>query len=324
MKIDRKSPILIESASEGFEDSPRKINTSKSVKRKHADSAGDDSISSSSESEIEETKARKRASPKRRCIRNSNAMTTSMQDCASLKQNLDIKSLDSCIDVGNSKSSSSSLESDLLSLSKQSTNDTIQITNHLNLGKGMSFNNKILGQHDSGISSQEAYSSQEFCFANMKPAMLKRTNAQIFYVESSGSDDTEIGVTATGKNYNTLKPSPLSATSSTCSEASIESGVSIATLRQTKSDIDQMFSNDSGKQQQQLPRQISSQNSIKDNDDSTICSVCFANEKSAVFVHTKKACSGCCYTCAMKTWKKWKSCPFCKEKAKNVIKLYSH
>lgn len=318
------------SSSQGFNDTPCKLNASKSVKRKHEDSAGD-SVSSSSDSEIEETKARKRASPKRRCIRNSNAMTPSMQDCASQhKQNLVIKSVDSCIDdVGSSKSSSSSLESDLLSLSKQCTN-----TNPLNLGisKGMMSFSKILAQHDSGISSQETqYSSQEFSFANMQPVMLQRANAQIFYVESSGSDDQETTTTTTtrpGKNYdNTLKPSPLSATSSNCSEVSVESGIS--TLKQTTSDVDLMLGNDNSsskmqQQQQSLSRQLSSRNSFKDSDDSTICSLCFDNEKSAVFVHTKKACSGCCYTCAMKTWKRWKACPFCKEKAKNVIKLYSH
>lgn len=281
------------------------------MKRKHEDSAGD-SMSSSSDSEMEEArKVRKRASPKRRCIRGSN---TSMKDCALItKQNLAIKSsLDSCIDVGNP-----------LSLSKQSTNDTNSLGT-LGYNKNSAGINiqRFLCQTDSGISSQEAASSQEFCFSDIKPAMLTRMNAQVLYVDNGTWPEELLG---TGKNYNQLKPSPLSATSSNCSLASVESGCSVATLRQTASDSE---SNTKQLQQQQLPlkSQLSSQNSSssKDSDDSTICSLCFDNEKSAVFVHTTKACSGCCYTCAMKTWKKWKVCPFCKDKAKNVIKLYSH
>lgn len=60
------------------------------------------------------------------------------------------------------------------------------------------------------------------------------------------------------------------------------------------------------------------------NDDSELCSICKVSQKGAVFVHTNKACSGCCYTCALKTWKMYKNCPFCKAKPKNVMKLFTH
>lgn len=342
-RLNRRKPVVVStddgSSSDCFKDSPIKLNNSKNNKRKHEDSAGD-SVTSSSDSEIEEErKSHKRVSPKRRCIRSN----TSMQDCASMtKQNLALKtSSDSCIEVGSSKSPSSSLESDFsLSLSKQSTNDITSLGSLGTLGNNNKKSTgiclqKFLGQHDSGISSQEVGSSQEFFFTDMKPAMLTRLNAQVLHVEScSGSDDQHDGLVTGNKNYNNqLKPSPLSATSSNCSIASVESDVSVATLRQTASDSDLIFNVESSDKQLQQQQQQSllrphlserTASSIKDSDDSTICSLCCDNEKSAVFVHTTKACSGCCYTCAMKTWKRWKACPFCKEKAKNVIKLYSH
>lgn len=58
--------------------------------------------------------------------------------------------------------------------------------------------------------------------------------------------------------------------------------------------------------------------------DNETCKICSNSTKEAVFVHTNKACSGCCYSCALKVWKKWKTCPFCKLKPKNVMKLFSH
>lgn len=61
-----------------------------------------------------------------------------------------------------------------------------------------------------------------------------------------------------------------------------------------------------------------------DNSDSELCKICNSSSKGAVFVHTNKACSGACYACAKKSWKKYKKCPFCTLKPKTVIKLFSH
>jgi len=69
---------------------------------------------------------------------------------------------------------------------------------------------------------------------------------------------------------------------------------------------------------------IASKSSDETHGDSLLCKICESNPKGAVFVHTTKACGGSCYTCALKTWKLYKYCPFCKLKPKNVMKLFSH
>ncbi|XP_063706555.1 uncharacterized protein LOC134835599 isoform X2 [Culicoides brevitarsis] len=292
-----------------FADSPQKLN--KSFKRKQEDSAGD-SISSSSESEIEENEAkiqRKRASPKRRCIRSTSSSQKIKQDCASpAKQHLALNSVEVTV---TKSTSSSSLESDF-SLSKQSTI----------AGKGMF--DRVLSQHDSGISSQEAGSSQESMYSvDLKPAPLQRVNAEMSIKRSY--DDTSESSEELFAGNKRFKASVLVATSSNVSESSVVSNASsisgAASLRQTASDSSLL---QNGNKEQPRDQQLSRTLSQNLDDDSKICRLCFDNEKSAVFVHTKKACSGCCYTCAMKSWKKWKECPFCKEKARNVIKLYSH
>lgn len=61
-----------------------------------------------------------------------------------------------------------------------------------------------------------------------------------------------------------------------------------------------------------------------DASDGELCKICNISPKGAVFVHTSKACSGCCYACALKSWKRYKKCPFCTMKPKNVMKLFSH
>lgn len=321
MKSGQSSPLIDSNSSQNnsssSEGSPCKLNMSKrgGVKRKQDDSAGDTVSSSSSDSdiEVESVTSRKHLSPKRRCIRNA----LSKQDCASPKQTLYRKMIDRCVDAVDSKSESSDTQ-----LSKECTKNpqiNINSPNNLSTDRFLNDNKGVLGQFDSGISSQEVYSSQEY---DLQPAKLRRIDAQrCLTAEGSGTDDTELLIMQGKTSSNTLiKASPLSAKSSSSSEASVESGISVTTLKQRSSDLE-FVSNESNKLRQQ-PESMSSKSN--DSDESNICSLCFDNEKSAVFVHTKKACSGCCYTCAMKTWKKYKVCPFCKEKAKNVIKLFSH
>lgn len=55
-----------------------------------------------------------------------------------------------------------------------------------------------------------------------------------------------------------------------------------------------------------------------------ICRFCMANPKNGVFVHNNCLHLCCCYKCALKVWKKRKSCPICNCKIKNVTKLFVH
>lgn len=55
-----------------------------------------------------------------------------------------------------------------------------------------------------------------------------------------------------------------------------------------------------------------------------LCRFCFASPKNGVFVHNNCVHLICCYKCAVKVWKKRKSCPICNGKIKNVTKLFVH
>jgi Zinc finger, C3HC4 type (RING finger) len=54
------------------------------------------------------------------------------------------------------------------------------------------------------------------------------------------------------------------------------------------------------------------------------CRFCMLNPKNGVFVHQNCLHLCCCYKCALKVWKKRKSCPICNCKIKNVTKLFVH
>lgn len=55
-----------------------------------------------------------------------------------------------------------------------------------------------------------------------------------------------------------------------------------------------------------------------------LCRFCMVNPKNGVFVHNKCLHLCCCYKCAVKVWKKRKSCPICNGKIKSVTKLFVH
>lgn len=55
-----------------------------------------------------------------------------------------------------------------------------------------------------------------------------------------------------------------------------------------------------------------------------LCRFCMVNPKNGVFVHNNCLHLCCCYKCAIKVWKKRKSCPICNCKIKNVTKLFVH
>lgn len=65
---------------------------------------------------------------------------------------------------------------------------------------------------------------------------------------------------------------------------------------------------------------------IDDVNDSILgtCRFCMINPKNGVFVHSNCLHLCCCYKCAVKVWKKRKSCPICNCKIKNVTKLFVH
>lgn len=55
-----------------------------------------------------------------------------------------------------------------------------------------------------------------------------------------------------------------------------------------------------------------------------MCRFCMVNPKNGVFVHSNCSHLCCCYKCALKVWKKRKSCPVCNCKIKNVLKLFAN
>lgn len=60
----------------------------------------------------------------------------------------------------------------------------------------------------------------------------------------------------------------------------------------------------------------------KDVSETTMCILCFENQKNSVFLHTGvigHMC--CCYKCAIRTWNINKKCPMCNGKIKNVVKV---
>lgn len=75
-----------------------------------------------------------------------------------------------------------------------------------------------------------------------------------------------------------------------------------------------------------------SQSSFRTDDSATdvndsnlgLCRFCMINPKNGVFVHNNCLHLCCCYKCAVKVWKKRKSCPICNCKIKNVTKLFVH
>lgn len=55
-----------------------------------------------------------------------------------------------------------------------------------------------------------------------------------------------------------------------------------------------------------------------------LCRFCMVNPKNGVFVHNTCLHLCCCYKCAVKVWKKRRSCPICNRRIKNVTKLFVH
>lgn len=76
----------------------------------------------------------------------------------------------------------------------------------------------------------------------------------------------------------------------------------------------------------ELPRSSETMDPASDVNESNLglCRFCLVNPKDGVFVHNNCLHLCCCYKCAVKVWKKRKSCPICNCKVKNVTKLFVH
>lgn len=278
------------------------------MKRKNTDSAGD-SLSSSSDSESEFSnnhhREEQKRSPKRRRFSNSTTNNFNIKDCASRKQtNLELgKNIiedQSCL---------------ILTSSQISDTKLVESSTISNTDKCLSYS-KILSQQltDSGISSQESNGNgsgheQE---SSLSPVMLHRINATLGTNNTSTTGYSSEPVEISNENHKKLA-SPLRSTSSAIM-TNDNSSLSIGALKRSTSDPIRIIT-DAG----ELKRSC-----VSDSSETSMCIMCIDSPKGAVFVHTMKACGGCCYTCAMKAWKRYKVCPFCREKAKNVMKLFSH
>ncbi|XP_018327503.1 uncharacterized protein LOC108738540 [Agrilus planipennis] len=53
-----------------------------------------------------------------------------------------------------------------------------------------------------------------------------------------------------------------------------------------------------------------------------LCIVCNSQPKNSIFLHGKTGHMCCCYRCAVRTWHACKSCPICKMKVQNVVKVF--
>jgi hypothetical protein len=54
-----------------------------------------------------------------------------------------------------------------------------------------------------------------------------------------------------------------------------------------------------------------------------MCSFCLVNPRNGLFSHSNSAHWVCCYKCAVRVWKKRKSCPICNCKVKKILKLFA-
>lgn len=163
---------------------------------------------------------------------------------------------------------------------------------------------------DSGLSSCQE-SSQEFSLSPLEDGFLVRST-------SSGS-------TQSFDSQNDFPASQASTNIQQDSDEDTEDSEGILTRVEefTKERHDKM------KQESQVGRPIplsDSQATAEDINESNLgmCRFCMVNPKNGVFVHNNCVHQCCCYKCAIKVWKKRKSCPICNCKIKNVMKLFVH
>lgn len=168
----------------------------------------------------------------------------------------------------------------------------------------------LLEWKDSGLSSCQD-SSQEFNLSPLEEAFLVRSS-------SSGST----------RSFDSQIDFPASQASTQIQQDSDDTDSEGILTR-----VEQFTQERHGKKKQDLPLSSISSNPSSSADsqpddvnDSNLglCRFCMVNPKNGVFVHNNCLHLCCCYKCAIKVWKKRKSCPICNCKIKNVTKLFVH
>jgi hypothetical protein len=175
----------------------------------------------------------------------------------------------------------------------------------------MSFRPKALEWKDSGLSSCQD-SSQEF-LANSEEGFLVRTSSSV----SAQSFDSQNDFPASQASTNVQQDSD----EDTDSEGILTRVEEFSKQRQGKLKLDLSPST-----RCRPPLCESQPEESTDVNDSNLgtCRFCMVNPKNGVFVHQNCLHLCCCYKCAVKVWKKRKSCPICNCKIKNVTKLFVH
>lgn len=168
---------------------------------------------------------------------------------------------------------------------------------------------------DSGLSSCQE-SSQEFSLLPLEPGFLVRST-------SSGS----------ARSFDSQTDFPASQASTTVQHDTDEDtdseGILTRVEQFTKERQGRIKSESSLNSLCLRPAPFSdslTEDSTADVNDSNLglCRFCMVNPKNGVFVHNNCLHLCCCYKCAVKVWKKRKSCPICNCKIKNVTKLFVH
>ncbi|KAL7027287.1 hypothetical protein ACKWTF_005395 [Chironomus riparius] len=164
---------------------------------------------------------------------------------------------------------------------------------------------------DSGVSSCQE-SSQEFSSSPVEEGYLARSSSNV----SSRSTDSQPDFSASQASTQIQQDSD----EETDSEEILTRVEEFTKERQDK------MKDSSSIRPVASDLQQSSEELMADINDSNlgICRFCMINPKNGVFVHNNCLHLCCCYKCALKVWKKRKSCPICNCKIKNVTKLFVH
>ena len=175
----------------------------------------------------------------------------------------------------------------------------------------MSYRPKSLEWKDSGMSSCQE-SSQE-SLTNIEEGFLTRTSSSV----STQSFDSQIDFPASQASTNIQQDSD---------EETDSEGILKRVEEFTKERHGKLKLELSPSSRCRPPLCESQPDDSTDINDSNLgmCRFCMVNPKNGVFVHQNCLHLCCCYKCAVKVWKKRKSCPICNCKIKNVTKLFVH
>lgn len=172
---------------------------------------------------------------------------------------------------------------------------------------------KYLDSKDSGVSSCQE-SSQEFSISPLEESgnYLVRSTSSISSQSVESNSDFPISQASTQIQHD-------SDDNETDSEGILTRVEEFTNERQGKLKQQQ----DSSSKPVTSPDLFSSSEDINDSN-LGMCRFCMVNPKNGVFLHKNFVHVCCCYKCAVKVWKKRKTCPICNCKIKNVTKLFVH